>query len=159
MSHASYSTLRSTLLALFVIASPIAAAGETNVVDLTSAFVDCGADIEGLVVLHVGGVVLIRGTTDDTAKAVSAGEIATVLGYKRVANLIRVVDAPAADALIAKRGKRALDLEPMLDGCNFHVSAASGVVSVRGSVKEPRQKILAVEILLQVTGVKDVVWK
>lgn len=158
MSHLSLHMLRNALLALAVFFFPLAAHTEEKAVDLTADFVDCGADIDELLVLRVGGVVLIQGTTEDRTKAASAGQIATVLGYDRVANLIRVVDAPAADALIVKRGKRALDLERMLHGCNFQLSSTRGVVRLRGKVKEPRQKLLAVEILLQVNGVKDVFW-
>ena len=158
MSHRSQRTLCSLLLALTVFCFPLAGE-QTREIDLTAEFVDCGADIDELLVLRVGGVVLIRGTTDDGAKAASAGQIATLLGYDRVANLIRVVDAPAADALIVRRGKRALDLERMLHGCNFQLSSSRGVVSLRGKVKEQRQRALAVEILLQVPGVNKVIWK
>lgn len=152
-------TVRSAACTLvFLVAFPLAASGQTDVVDLTPAFVACGVDIDGLLVYRVGGIVLIRGTTGDATKAVEAGRVATFLGYDRVANLIRVVDVPAADKLIEERGHLELDLEPMLDGCNFHIDSALGVVAVGGTVVREEQKTLAMEILLDVQGVKKVHW-
>ena len=49
--------------------------------DLTPAFVDCGADVDELLVYRVGEIVLIRGTTADPTKAAEPGRIATFLGY------------------------------------------------------------------------------
>jgi osmotically-inducible protein OsmY len=151
-------TLRTMLCALITIAFPLLASAQTKVFDLTPAFVDCGADIEELLVYRVGGIVLIRGTTDDATKAADAGRIATFLGYHRVANLIRVIDEPAADRLIETRGQLNLDLEPMLAGCKFHIDSALGVVRVGGRVIREAQKALAIEVLLRVAGVKTVDW-
>ena len=143
---------------IFVVALPVAASALTQFIDLTPTFVDCGVDVEELLVYRVGGIVLIRGTTNDAAKAAEAGRVATLLGYDRVANLIRVVDEPAADRSIEERGHRELDLEPMLDGCNFRLHSTLGVVSVGGRVGHESQKTLAIEILLDVRGVKQVHW-
>ncbi|HEX9163147.1 MAG TPA: BON domain-containing protein [Thermoanaerobaculia bacterium] len=126
--------------------------------DLTPAFVDCGVDIKELLVYRVGGIVLIRGTTADPAKAAEAGRIATFLGYERVANLIRVIDEPAVDGAIEARGRLELDLEPMLAGCRLHVGSTRGAVLVGGTVGGEAQKALAIEVLLRVSGVKEVHW-
>lgn len=160
MTDSSRHTLRAALCALIaVVAFPFAVPAQTDVVvDLTPLFVARGADIDQLVVYRVSGVLLIRGTTLDRTKAADAGRIATSLGYTRVANLIRVVDGPAADALIAVRGQRALDLEPMLDGCRFHVDSAVGVVQISGRVRNEDQKSLAIGILKRLPGVKEVRW-
>ena len=157
--HSAARTLRATLSALVVaVVFPLGAAANTQILDLTTSFVDCGADIDELVVYRMAGIIVIRGTTVDAAKAAEAGRIAAQLGYDRVANLIHVVDGPAADALIASRGQRALDLEPMLEGCQFHVESVAGVVEVRGRVTRDDQKNLAVGILMRVPGVKEVHW-
>ena len=92
------------------------ASAQTKWFDLTPAFVDCGVDIDELLVYRVGEIVVIRGTTSDADKAANAGRIATVLGYDRVANLIVIVDQPLTDAAVAARGQLALDREPGLDG-------------------------------------------
>lgn len=160
MNDSSPRIVRAVLCAaIAVLMSPLAVAAHTDeVTDLTSTFVAHGADIEQLMVYRVSGIVLIRGTTLDRAKAAEAGRIATSLGYTRVANLISVVDGPAADALIATRGQRALDLEPMLDGCRFQVTSSVGVVQLRGRVKTEEQQSLAIAIVERVPGVKEVHW-
>jgi osmotically-inducible protein OsmY len=150
--------LRGLFLTVVVLLFPFAAPAQTKVFDLTPAFIDCGADIEELLVYRVGGIVLIRGTTSDATKAADAGRIATFLGYERVANLIKVTDEVADDALIEARGHRQLDLEPMLDGCRLRVDSSLGIVQVGGKVKREAQKTLAIEILLRVTGVREVHW-
>jgi osmotically-inducible protein OsmY len=153
------SRLRAALAGLVVLlAFPAVASAQAKWFDLTPAFVDCGADVEQLLVYRVGGIVILRGTTSDAAKAADAGRIATVLGYDRVANLIVVVDQPVTDASLNARGQRALDLEPSLDGCRFHVSSASGVVLVSGETRRDDQKELAVQVLKRVAGVKDAHW-
>jgi osmotically-inducible protein OsmY len=131
---------------------------ESKVFDLTPAFVQRGADIDDLLVYRVGGIVVIRGTTGDAVKATGAMAIATFLGYERVANLIRVVDRPAVDAEIARRGKRRLDLESSLQGCRFHVQSSGGVVRVGGTVLSEGQKELAVQLLRRIPGAKSVQW-
>ena len=159
MSLSSARPLRAALCALIAFtAFPFAASAQTKVFDLTPAFLECGADVDELLVYRVGGIVIIRGTTGDASKAADAGRIATFLGYDRVANLIRVVDEPATDAQIAARGQRQLELEPMLVGCKFHVDSTLGVVQVRGTVRQAGQKSLAIEILHRLPGVKEVHW-
>lgn len=144
---------------ILVVALPIAASAPTvQFIDLTPIFVDCGVDVTQLLVYRVGGIVLIRGTTGDAAKAAEAGRVATFLGYDRVANLIRVVDEPAEDRSIEERGHRELDLEPMLEGCNFDIDSTRGAVAVSGTVVRESQKALAIGILLDVKGVKQVRW-
>jgi osmotically-inducible protein OsmY len=137
---------------------PAIASAQTKWLDLTPAFVDCGVDVDQLLVYRVGGIVVIRGTTSDADKAANAGKIATFLGYDRVANLIVIVDQPLTDAAVAARGQLALDREPELDGCQFHVASASGLVSVSGRTARKDQKGLAVQVLKRVAGVKDAHW-
>ena len=134
------------------------ASAQTKWFDLTPAFVDCGVDVDQLLVYRVGGIVVIRGTTNDADKAANAGKIATLLGYDRVANLIVVVDQPLTDAALAARGQLALDREPGLDGCRFHVASAAGLVSVSGRTARNDQRALAVQVLKHVAGVKDAHW-
>lgn len=152
-------TLRGlSLAALFAASFPLAAQTQNKVFDLTPAFVEQGADIDQLLVYRVGGIVLIRGTTGDAAKSANAARIATFLGYDRVANLIRVVDEPSVDASIVARAHHDLDLEPMLQGCKFHVVLSRGALIVSGHVQNESQKSLAIEILSRVPGVKQIQW-
>ncbi len=147
------------LAALVVlVALPIISSAQTKWLDLTRTFVDCGADIERLLAYQVGGVVILRGTTSDAAKAADAGRIATLLGYDRVANLIVVRDQPATDAALAARGQLALDRDATLDGCRFHVASASGVMTLSGLTERDEQKEIAMDVLKRIPGVKEVHW-
>jgi osmotically-inducible protein OsmY len=124
--------------------------------DLTQAFRDAGAvSIEKLQVVEIGGIVLIRGRADEKAQAEEIGLLARRLGHERVANLIQVIEAPD-DALIVRNAERELTVHRSLDGCRFQVASSKGVLSVNGSVRHELQKDVAVQVLRNVEGVREV---
>ena len=112
--------------------------------------------IEGLKVVQISDIVLIRGKTNDARKAERASHIATRLGYQRVANLIVIRDDATDDAAIEYTGQRQLELEPQLEGCRFRVDSNLGVIRLTGSVQRGLQSDLAVAILTRIDGVKAV---
>jgi osmotically-inducible protein OsmY len=158
MNHPFAPSVRSTLLSLVAVALlfPFAAFAETNVIDLTAAFIKNGVVIDGLAVSQISDIVLICGKTNDRTKAEEASRIATSLGYHRVANLIVVRDDVTADAAIVYTGQRRLELEPALEGCRFRVDSTRGVIRLTGRVHRDAQADLAVKILSRIDGVKAI---
>ena len=134
----------------------LAATAQTDAVDVTAAFIRGGAVIEELRVVQISDIILILGKTNDKKKAETASHIATVLGYRRVANLIVIRDDVTDDAAINYTGRRQLELEPALDGCRFRVDSTLGVIRLTGSVRTDQQRDLAVSILAKIDGVKAV---
>jgi osmotically-inducible protein OsmY len=146
-------TLALPLLVAVLVPSALA---QTNAVDLTSAFILNGAVIEGLTVVQISDVVVIRGKTNDAIKSQAVSRIANTLGYPRVANLIVIRDDAADDAAIVYTGQRRLELEPALEGCRFRIASLRGVVRLTGGVRQEAQEELAVYILSKINGVKEV---
>lgn len=136
--------------------TPAAAWAQTNAVDLTPSFILNGAVIEGLTVVQISDVVVIRGKTNDAIKSQAVSRIANTLGYLRVANLIVIRDDAADDAAIVYTGQRRLELEPGLAGCRFRIVSVRGVILLTGAVRREGQEELAVYILNKVEGVKEV---
>jgi osmotically-inducible protein OsmY len=143
-----------TFAAAFSIPS-VAFATEPQAVDLTSSFRTAGADIDRLSVYEVGGIVIIRGRTEDTEKQAELSRIAERLGYVRVANLVQLTSAPD-DAAIQRAAERALSRHRSLDGCKLQVDSRHGVVRVAGTVHNELQKQVAVELLKNIDGVRGV---
>jgi osmotically-inducible protein OsmY len=112
--------------------------------------------IEGLTVVQISDVVVIRGKTNDAVKSQAVSRIANTLGYLRVANLIVIRDDAADDAAIVYTGQRRLELEPGLQGCRFRIASLRGVIQLTGGVRRDAQEELAVYILSKVDGVKEV---
>ena len=127
---------------------------EPQATDVTQQFIHAGVSINGLHAVEVGGIVLLRGETEDPAVAQNAADVARNLGYARVANLIRVVDAPD-DVKIERMAERRLATRT-LDGCTFHVDSEHGVVTVDGKVQYELQKDIALSILRNLDGVRAV---
>ena len=141
------------LVALLTL-SAAAYAAESATLDITPQLIAAGANVEGLRALEVGGIVVLKGATSDPAQAEAATAAARSLGYTRVANMIRIVDAPD-DAKIERTAERALATR-VLDGCTFHVDSQQGVVTVDGKVRYELQKDVAVNILRNISGVRAV---
>jgi osmotically-inducible protein OsmY len=148
--------MRFILLLLMAFLTPAAALAQTNPIDLTPAFILNGAVIEGLTVVQISDVVVIRGKTNDAIKSQAVSRIANTLGYLRVANLIVIRDDAAEDAAIVYTGQRRLELEPGLHGCRFRIASLRGVIQLTGGVRQQAQEELAVYILSKVDGVKEV---
>ena len=149
-------SFRPALLVLFVASLfPVAASAQSEPVDLTAVFRSSGVDITDLQVYQINGIVLIRGTSDDKAKAENAGIVAKNLGYPRVANLIGLA-GPVKDIDIVRFAEGGLVRLRALEGCKFYIDSVNGVVSVGGSVYREMQKDVAVDLLRKIDGVKEV---
>jgi osmotically-inducible protein OsmY len=135
--------------ALSVVADPAA-----QVVDLTNRFHEAGASIDNLRVYEIAGVVIIRGRTEDKARAAAVTDLAKRLGHARVANLIQIITAD--DVQLARMAERELTLHRSLDGCRFNVSADQGVVRIAGRVHHELQKDVAVQVVRSLDGVRSV---
>ncbi len=140
--------------ALLTTTIPVRAA-DVPVTDLTPLLQKAGLDIDGLRALETGGIVILRGTTEDRSAAERAGILARNLGYSRVANLIRVVDLPD-DAAIERAAERQLARYPALDGCTFHVDSDRGILRVGGRIQNALQRDVALNVLRNIDGVRQV---
>ena len=149
-------TIKSAVaIAVFSIAlSPVATAAVPEARDLTPAFIQAGATIDGLQVYEIAGIVIIRGRAADTTQAAEVGKLAQGLGYARVANLVQVTENH--DAEIARVAERALTVNRSLDGCRFRVTTEQGVIRVAGEVQHELQKDVAMQVLRSVDGAKSV---
>ena len=152
--------MKSTLIAaaatMALFAGPMLFAAEPAAVDLTSSFRTAGlSDIDNLQVYEVGGIVIIRGRTDDGLKASEASRVASQLGYTRVANLVQLTSAPD-DAVIQRAAERALARHRSLDGCKLQVDSRHGIVRVAGTVHSELQEQVAVELVKNIDGVRGV---
>lgn len=135
--------------------SPVATAAEVpSSTDLTSTFIAAGATVDRLSVHELAGIVIIRGRTNEKAKAEEIGRLAQSLGYARVANLIQITEN--RDEQIARQAEVELSVHRALDGCRFRVTSEEGVVKVAGSVKHELQKDVAMQILRTIDGVQEV---
>ena len=123
--------------------------------DITPALIQAGLKVEGLRGVEVGGIVVLRGRTDDRATAEQATAIAQGLGYQRVANLIQVME-PADDVAIERIAERRLGQTRGLDGCQIYVDSDNGVVKLGGTVRYELQKDVAIQIVRNIAGVKSV---
>jgi osmotically-inducible protein OsmY len=142
------------VFAALLFALPAFGAAGPPAVDITPQFANAGLSVSGLRAVEIGGIVLLRGTTDDPANAAAASAVAQSLGYARVANLIRVVDDPN-DEQIERTAERKLATRT-LDGCSFHVDSNRGVLTVDGTVQYELQKDLALSLVRNIRGVREV---
>jgi osmotically-inducible protein OsmY len=130
-------------------------ADATATVDITPQMQRSGLAIDNLRGIEVGGIVVLRGRSDDAATAAKAGEYARQLGYARIANLIQV-STPPDDAAIERTAERKLGLQRSLDGCNLTVDSQHGVVTILGKVNNELQKDVAMDIVRNIDGVRSV---
>lgn len=140
--------------AVLAISAPLSA--ETpKAQNLTAAFRAEGSLLYRLQVFEVGGVVVIRGRARSESEKEAVSEIATRLGYSRVANLVTITAAPD-DAAIERLAERELALHRGLDGCTFSVNSHDGIVRVAGRVHRELQKDMALAVLRNIDGVRAV---
>jgi len=114
-----------------------------------------GINLDGLQVYEIGGIVLIRGRAYSKSEAEAAGRFAQSLGYSRVANLIQVVKPPD-DVAIVRTAERELTIYRALEGCRFKVDSKLGVVRVAGTVQHDMQRDMALQIVRNIEGVRQV---
>jgi osmotically-inducible protein OsmY len=157
MNPKSAGRFQAALFVLLVVSVlfPLTASAQSDAVDVTPAFRDAGVDIDNLMVYQISGIILIRGTTADTAKAAQAGIVARNLGYERVANLIAIT-APTDDMAIVRKAEGSLSRHRSFDGCRFHIHSLRGVLRIGGSVTREAQKDFAIELLRRIEGVTEV---
>ncbi len=123
--------------------------------NLTGSFAEAGLAIDRLQVYEIGGIVLIRGRAYSKADSEQADRVAQALGYNRIANLVEVIPPPD-DRAIERRAERELTIHRSLDGCRFKVDARQGVVHVAGTVHYELQKDMAIHLLRNIDGVREV---
>jgi osmotically-inducible protein OsmY len=123
--------------------------------DVTAQFGKAGLPVDGFQAVRVGGIVVLRGRAVDRATAENAGRVAQSLGFTRVANLIQI-EEPADDDAIELRAERAFSMLRSLDGCKFTINSHAGVVDLAGKVDHELQKDVAVQILRNIAGVRQV---
>lgn len=143
------------LAAVLSTASAVALNNASQPVDVTPQFRSAALPITDLQAFEIGGIVVIRGHAADRASAERAGVLAENLGYKRVANLVKV-DLRPDDAAIRRAAERELSFDRSLDGCKFQVDSQNGVIHVAGTVAEEIQKDEVVAVLRAIDGVRDV---
>jgi osmotically-inducible protein OsmY len=144
----------SVALAFLLTAVPVMALQPASH-DVTSQFVTAGVTVEGLRAVEVGGIVVLRGRTNDPAVAQQAAAIAEALGYARVANLIQVLEV-ADDARIERTAERRLAYYRGLEGTQIAVDSTNGVVRLTGKVANELQKDMAASLVRNIDGVRSV---
>jgi osmotically-inducible protein OsmY len=146
------STAAAIFAALVITVSLPATAQQPQTKDLTPQF--ASINVNGLRAVEVGGIVVLRGQTENARTAASAAELARSLGYTRVANLIRVT-LPPDDEKIERTAERQLATRT-LDGCQFQLDSNHGVLQVSGKVMYELQKDVVVSLLRNIDGVREV---
>jgi osmotically-inducible protein OsmY len=149
------STLTAAVALLLVLPQAESAALQAPARDLTQQFRAGGVAIADLRVYEVGGIVIIRGRATDKAKAEQAGAFAKASGFSRVANLVQIVE-PVNDAVIERTAERELSIHRGLDGCKFRIASRGGVVHLSGQVQGEFQKDMAVQLVRNIDGVREV---
>ncbi len=147
--------LSAAFVAVLFSFSTYSRANSVAVVDLTPQLQSAGLNIDGLEAVDVGGIVVLRGKTTDSATASRAGFLVQSLGYSRIANLIRVIEPPD-DAVIERVAERRLSMTRALDGCRLRVDSNGGVVTVAGKVTSELQKDVALDLVRGIHGVRAV---
>jgi len=148
---------RSLLLAavaMLLTAIP-AAAQQSQAVDLTNQFRAAGVNVDRLLAVSVGDIVVLRGQATNKAQAEDAARVAQSLGYSRVANLIQI-NEPADDAAIMRLAERELARHRSLDGTKLTVDSQNGIVLLGGKVQSEMQRDMATSLLRRVNGVREV---
>ena len=143
----------SAALAVLLFAIPVMAE-QPATRDVTQQFVTAGVTVEGLRAVEVGGIVVLRGRTTDSAAAEQVASIAQALGYARVANLIQV--EVADDVRIERAAERRLAIYRGLDGTQIAIDSTNGVVRLTGKVSSELQKDMAASLVRNIDGVRSV---
>jgi osmotically-inducible protein OsmY len=155
MSGKTAPILAAAVTALLLVVPSAKAADQPPAIDLTQMFRDGGVAVEDLRVVEIGGIVLIRGRATDRVQAEQAGAFATANGFRRVANLVQLVE-PVDDAFIERAAERALSRDRTFDDCKLRIASRGGVVHLGGLVHEDLQRDLAVRLIRDINGVKSV---
>ena len=120
---------------------------------IVKAVRDAHLRIDGFSATNVGGIVVLKGTSD-AASALQAATVVKQLGFARVANLI-VTKVAADDETIRREAERQLTSTRALDGCTLHVSCLNGILRVDGTAYNELQ-IDAARNVLRSVGAQEV---
>jgi hypothetical protein len=120
---------------------------------IVKAVQDANLRIDGFSATNVGGIVVLKGTSD-AASALQAAAVVKQLGFARVANLI-VTKVAADDETIRRQAERQLTATRALDGCTLHVSCTNGILRVDGTAYNELQ-IDAARNVLRGVGAQEV---
>ena len=120
---------------------------------IVKAVRDAHLRIDGFSATNVGGIVVLKGTSD-AASAMQAAVVVKQLGFARVANLI-VTKIAADDETIRREAERQLTSTRALDGCTLHVSCINGILRVDGTAYNELQ-IDAARNVLRSVGAQEV---
>jgi osmotically-inducible protein OsmY len=153
MNRKALSVIALTLA--MILGVPAAHAQQTQAQDLTKLFRDGGVDIDRLQVVEIGGIVVIRGRTNDSERAAAAGRFASSLGYTRVANLVQLAE-PIDDVTIQRKAERAIGIHRALEGSNVQIASKDGVVHLSGHISYELQRDVAMQLVRSIDGVKAV---
>lgn len=115
---------------------------------IVQAVRDANLRIDGFSATNVGGIVVLKGTSD-AASAQQAAAVVRQLGFARVANLI-VTKVAADDDSIRREAERQLTSTRALDGCTLHVSCVNGILRVDGTAYNELQEDVARKVLRNV---------
>jgi len=115
---------------------------------IVQAVRDANLRIDGFSATNVGGIVVLKGTSD-VASAQQAVAVVRQLGFARVANLI-VTKVAADDDSIRREAERQLTSTRALDGCTLHVSCVNGILRVDGTAYNELQEDVARKVLRNV---------
>jgi uncharacterized metal-binding protein len=120
---------------------------------IVKAVQDANLRIDGFSATNVGGIVVLKGSSD-AASAQQAAAVVKQLGFARVANLI-VTKVAADDETIRRQAERQLTSTRALDGCTLHVSCINGILRVDGTAYNELQVDVARKVLRNV-GAQEV---
>lgn len=120
---------------------------------IVKAVRDANLRIDGFSATNVGGIVVLKGTSD-AASAQQAAAVVKQLGFARVANLI-VTKVALNDENIRREAERQLTSTRALDGCTLHVSCTNGVLRVDGTAYNELQVDVARKVLRNI-GAQEV---
>ena len=155
MTRMTAPIVAAAVAALLLVVPSAKAVDQPQTTDLTQMFRGGGVVVDDLRVVEIGGIVVIRGRATDKAQAEQAGAFAAANGFRRVANLVQLVES-VDDAVIERAAERALSLDRSFDDCKFRIASRGGVVHLGGQVHEELQKDLAVRLIRDIYGVKSV---
>jgi len=122
---------------------------------ISRAVQDAKLPVSGLMVRTVGDIVVLRGDARDTATIESAARLVRSLGVQRVANMIRVPQAPNDDA-IRRQAERQVAQTRSLEGCVLRISCTRGVVLVTGEVHSELQEDTVIAVLRRIDGAQRI---
>lgn len=151
-NHYIGNAVRTSLLTMALLAVPASAATP----DIMTALENAGVYVHQPSVVQAEGITIVKGKVANRSAVERASIVLRSLGLGRVANLLQVPVVPEDDQ-IRRTVEMNLTTARSLDGCRFNVTTQRGVVKLEGTVRDPLQRDIAVALVREVTGVRQVV--